>query len=312
MRLHHENRDDFDFIVPEFVDIHCHGGGGAYFWEDSQRARSFHRENGTGIQVASLVTLSPEDTKQALTKIAVQEDIFGIHLEGPYISKDFCGAHQSSLIRDPDMDELSSFIEIAQGKIVMVTVAPERPGALQAIEFLVSQGIIVAIGHSAADASTTRAAIEAGATVVTHFNNGMAKLGTPNSLNEVALKSQLFLELIPDNLHLSPDDLEKILGLANDRCIAITDAMSAAGSPDGKYQIGSLEVVVRNGEARLASTGKLAGSTLSMLDAFFNIQRSQGVERAVEMTSTTPRKILGIREATRYIGIKGRTVTYLD
>ena len=312
MTLGHENRDGYDFIVPEFVDIHCHGGGGAYFWEDSQLARNFHRENGTGIQVASLVTLSREDTREALLKLSVNEDIYGIHLEGPYISKDFCGAHQTSLIRDPDIDEITRLIELSQGKLVMVTVAPERPGALQAIEFLVSRGIIVALGHSAADASTTRAAIKAGATVVTHFNNGMAKLGTSDSLNEVALNSELFLELIPDKLHLSPEDLEKIANRANGRCIAITDAMSAAGSADGAYQIGSLDVVVRNGEARLASNGKLAGSTLSMLDAFLNIQSVLGFERAVEMTSTTPRKILGIREPTRYIGIKGRSVTYLD
>ena len=310
MTLHHEN--EFDFVVPEFIDIHCHGGNNAYFWNDFGRARNFHREKGTGIQFASLVTLSKDETKRAISYLAKQNDLAGIHLEGPFISQDYCGAHQPDLIRDPDLQELRELLNIGEGKIRMVTIAPERPGAIPAIEYLVANGVIVALGHSAADAETTNKAMHAGATVVTHFNNGMAKMGAQDSLSQAALSSQLFLEVIPDLLHLSREELTAVISTSSERTIAITDAMSAAGSADGRYTIGGLEVNVKNGEARLATTGKLAGSTLTMLDAFLNIEKFFGLDLAIAMTSTNARKILGLTEKPRLIGIKGRTVAYLD
>lgn len=303
---------EFDYVIPEFVDLHCHGGGGRYFWEDARSARNIHRENGTGIQIASLVTLDKNQTKSAVRDLAVDREIWGIHLEGPYLSPDFRGAHDETLLRKPDISEISELLDLAQGKIAMVTIAPELEGALDLIRYLIQNKVIVALGHSGADSESSKAAIDAGATLITHFNNAMAKLGTPNSLSEVALANSINLEVIPDFSHIPTETLQVILAAAPDRCVAVTDAMSAAGCGDGSYLIGNLAVTVKAGQARLDSNGKLAGSTLTMLQAFHNLRELVGFEKAVAMTSMTPRKILGIADEPNYIGIKGDRVTFLQ
>jgi N-acetylglucosamine-6-phosphate deacetylase len=192
----------------------------------------------------------------------------------------------------------------------MITIAPELDGAIDAISWLNSQGVIVAIGHSAANSEATQNAIDAGAKVVTHFNNAMAKLGSTNSLQEVALKSDLYLELIYDGRHVSSQDALFIINSAKGRVLSVTDAMSAAGEPDGSYAIGNLGVDVRDGIATLSGTHTLAGSTLTMLDAFKNLVELKDFESAVHMTSLIPAQVLGINH-NQYIGIKGSDVTYL-
>jgi len=303
---------EFEFVIPEFVDIHCHGGGGNYFWENAEVAANVHRENGTGIQIASLVTLGIEHTRQAVANLAKSDDIWGIHLEGPYLSHSFSGAHEKGLLRQPSIDEMRVLIDIGVGKIKMVTIAPELEGAIGLIKFLVEKKIIVALGHSAANADTTRAAIAAGATVITHFNNAMSKLGSTDSLSEIGLASDLALEIIPDLQHIPEETLKGIVKAAPSRCIAITDAMSAAGNPDGAYKIGALDVTVKDGVAKLASNGKLAGSTLTMRHAFTNLNRIFGTKIAVELTSQHARRLFGITREENYLGIRGDTVMGLQ
>jgi N-acetylglucosamine-6-phosphate deacetylase len=239
------------------------------------------------------------------------QDIFGIHLEGPYISKKYCGAHDPELLRTPDIAEIKELIAVGEGAIKMVTIAPELPGAIPVIDFLTSNGIVVAIGHSDAKASNTLAAINAGATVVTHFNNAMAKLGSSDSLSEIALKNDLFLELILDGHHVKSADVFSILSKAPNRIVAVTDAMSAAGYSDGQFKIGGLDVTVSNSVAKLSGTNTLAGSTLTMLDAFLNFNNIFGFEQAVRYTSLNPAKVLGVNPYAGYIAIKSREVTYL-
>lgn len=302
---------EFDFIVPGFIDIHCHGGGGKSFSQDAEVAAEIHHLNGTVVQFASLVSESIPTLITQIKSLKNNDRIFGIHLEGPYLSQKFCGAHNPSMLKPPVLSEVQELIAIGEGKIKMVTIAPELDGAIKAIEYLSDHHVIVSIGHSNANAQQTRDAISAGATSVTHINNGMSKLGTTDCLFEAALESELYLELIQDNQHVSKLDSLAIIEKAPHRIIAVTDAMSAAGSPDGEYLIGSLPVDVKDGVARLKNTQTLAGSTLTMVDSFINYFELVGFELAVQSTSINPAKLLGINTPAKYIGIKGRDVVFL-
>jgi N-acetylglucosamine-6-phosphate deacetylase len=301
---------EYDYIVPGFIDIHCHGGGGKYFSDGADTAIATHKSAGTRIQMASLVTQNLEILKEQINSLKNQ-DIFGIHLEGPYISKKYCGAHDPDLLRIPEIAEIKELLTVGEGSIKMMTIAPELPGAIQAIDFLTSNGVVVAIGHSDAKSADTVAAIDAGATVVTHFNNAMAKLGATDSLSEIALKNDLFLEIILDGHHIKSADIFSILSKAPNRIVAVTDAMSAAGCEDGQYKIGALDVTVTDRVAKLSGTNTLAGSTLTMLDSFLNFNKVIGFEQAVRYTSLNPAKILGVNPYSGYIAIKGREVTHL-
>lgn len=303
---------DFDFIVPGFIDIHCHGGGGKYFSENADVAANIHRLNGTVVQIASLVSESIPTLIAQIKTLKDNDQIFGIHLEGPYLSQRFCGAHDPTLLKAPALSEVKELISLGEGKIKMITIAPELEGAIEAIEYLVSQKVVVSIGHSNANAKETKDAISAGATAVTHINNGMSKLGALDSLSEVALESELFLELIQDGHHVSKEDSLSIIQKAPHRIIAVTDAMSAAGCNDGGYSIGSLPVDVNDGVARLKGSQTLAGSTLTMVDSFINYFNLVGFESAVEFTSLNPAKLLGIEPPKSYIGIKDGLVTHLS
>ncbi len=292
-------------LIPGFIDIHCHGGGGYYFSNLNPDLISIaiqtHRQAGTTTLFASLVTADLDQLKsqiQALIPFVQRGDLAGIHLEGPYLSHAKCGAHDPSLLRAPHLDEIKSLIQLGQGTIAMVTIAPELEGALESISWLSSQGIIAAIGHSDADADTARAAIDAGAKVVTHFTNAMAKMfGGQSMATEVLEDSDISLELINDGIHVPLDVIEVLKKNALDRTILITDAMSAAGGNDGKYSIGGLEVEVKESIARLVSNGALAGSTLTMERAFINFINKDGVDivNAVHASSTRAAHVFGLK-----------------
>ena len=292
-------------LIPGFVDIHCHGGGGYYFSnlnpDQITGAIDIHRRAGTTTQYASLVTADLDQLKaqiEALIPFVRSGDLAGIHLEGPYLSHAKCGAHAPELLRAPHLSEIKSLIEWGQGTIAMVTIAPELEGALESITWLASQGIVAAIGHSDADADAARAAIDAGAKVVTHFTNAMAKMvGGQSMATEVLEDSDISLELINDGTHVPIDVIEVLKKSALERTILVTDAMSAAGSIDGKYLIGDLEVEVKDSIARLVSNGSLAGSTLTMERAFINFMNKDGVNivDAVHAASTRAAQVFGLK-----------------
>jgi len=294
-------------VLPGFVDIHTHGGGGYYFSalkpEEISVVIDTHYAHGTTSMLASLVTEPIESLiKQieALVPFIDKSCIKGIHLEGPYLAHSHCGAHDPALLRTPDIAELEQLIAASNNSIRMVTIAPELNGAIPAIEFLCSKGIVVALGHSGADAAIAKAAIKAGATVITHFNNGMPKLDSGDNMSSVSLSnSEVSLEIILDGVHVNSVDSKRILDAAPHRVIAITDAMSAAGSIDGDYTIGKLGVRVQDGIARLTSNGALAGSTLTMDRAFLNLVNNFGfsIADASHATSTLPAKIIGLTDS---------------
>ena len=293
-------------LIPGFVDIHCHGGSGFYFSDvdtaNIEKARQTHRERGTTTLLASLVTQPIGVLEEEIQRLIplVNKGIFaGIHLEGPYLSEARCGAHQPDLLRSPEIEELSALIDCGAGTIVMVTLAPELEGGIEAIRYLTSRGVKVALGHSQASAATTAEALKAGASLITHFTNGMPKLeDSVGTITASALSaSDIPLEIILDGAHLSDATLAAVKDSGKNRIILITDAISAAGGADGHYQIGGLDVSVENRIARLDSSGSLAGSTLTMDVAFRNLLNSgSSLSEAVNAASTLPARTLGLND----------------
>ena len=291
-------------LIPGFVDIHCHGGGGNYFGgltdTEITQVIATHRAGGTVAGLASLVTEPIENLISQIKRLvpfAQRGEIAGIHLEGPYLSHARCGAHDPNLLRTPTLAEVQTLLDAGQGFIKMITIAPELDGALEVIEYLAKSGVIAAIGHSQSDAATAQAAIDRGASVVTHFNNAMPKVvDGPGTMSSAVINElRVSLELILDGEHVSTQIVRDVFEAAPNRIVMVTDAMSAAGSTDGTYKIANLEVIVKDGVARLASNGSLAGSTLTMAKAFNHALNEIGISitEAVHAASTLPALILG-------------------
>jgi len=291
-------------LIPGFIDIHCHGGAGSYFSNASrvQDVIKVHREHGTTGIIASLVTESIEDLKvqiAALVPFYKSGQILGIHLEGPYLSHARCGAHEPSLLINPDVAEIKELLEIGAGAIAMITIAPELPGAIEANKYLSAAGVKVAIGHTNGDFKDAAAGANAGATIVTHFMNAMSKEKTEGSISSfVLVDERLSVELILDGHHVPFTTASEIIRAIGNRVMLVTDAMAAAGGSDGSYTIGKLEVKVEDSVARLTNNNALAGSTLTMDQAFHNAIKNCGVSipQAVLMSSTNPALALGLSD----------------
>ncbi|MFF8318882.1 N-acetylglucosamine-6-phosphate deacetylase [Streptomyces bobili] len=293
------------WLVPGFVDLHNHGGGGASFSgtaEDAQKAIHAHRRHGTTTLVASTVTDDMDVlVRQAglLSELAEQGDLAGIHFEGPFISPCRKGAHSEALLRDPDPAEVRKLIDAARGRARMVTLATELPGGIDSVRLLAEHGVIAAVGHTDATYEQTVEAIEAGATVATHLFNAMPPLGhrAPGPIAALLEDERVTVELINDGVHLHPAALELAFHRAGAGRVAfITDAMDAAGIGDGRYMLGPLEVEVSEGVARLVEGGSIAGSTLTLDRAF---KRAVTVDRlpvqdVVAALSANPARLLGM------------------
>ena len=319
----HSKPDSFTdgVLIPGFIDIHCHGGGGHYFSSTSpdsvSTAINAHKKTGTTSLVASLVSESIDDLKaqiQRLVPFYTRGEIIGIHLEGPYLSHARCGAHEPSLLIDPTVAQLQELIELGQGAIKMITIAPELHGAQEAITYLASVGVLAAIGHTEGNFQDASAATDNGASVITHFLNAMNKENTLGSIaNFVINDPRLTVELIVDGHHLSFEKVRELFSEMGSRIIMVSDAMAAAGSGDGKYMIGSLPVEVKDGVARLTSNQKLAGSTLTISQAFKNLVAHCGVsiEQAVHATSVQPAKALGLKDrGSIAVGMRADVLSY--
>jgi len=265
-------------VVPGFVDIHVHGGGGGAFPAgDPDQARTavrLHRRHGTTTTIGSLVTASPTDL---LDQVAVLADLTeggvlaGSHLEGPWLSPRQGGAHDLTQLRDPDPVELADVFAASRGTIRMVTVAPELPGALDAISRIVDAGAVAAVGHTDATYEQARSAIDRGATVATHLFNAMRPVHhrEPGPVLALLEDQRVTVELITDGVHLHPAlyrDVAHVTG--PDRVALVTDAMAAAGMADGAYRLGTLDVTVTDGVARLTGATTIAGSTATMDQVF--------------------------------------------
>jgi N-acetylglucosamine-6-phosphate deacetylase len=263
-------------LTPGFIDIHGHGGAGASFDDgvDSIRiARDLHRGHGTTRAVVSLVTAPLDELARSAALIAdlvqTDADILGSHLEGPFLDPGHHGAHDPSLLREPLAADVDLLLTAGRGTIRQITIAPELPGGLDAIRRIVAAGSAAAVGHTDADAATAVAAFEAGASILTHAFNAMPGIHhrAPGPVLAAAADHRVVLEAIADDVHLDPHVVKLVFDAAPSRVALITDAMAAAGSADGHYDLGAVSVTVENGIARTVETGAIAGSTLTQDEA---------------------------------------------
>jgi N-acetylglucosamine-6-phosphate deacetylase len=294
------------WLVPGFVDMHVHGGGGHEFGGDPRQAEgaaAFHLAHGTTTLLASLVAGPPSlmlAATEALRPLVGAGVLAGVHWEGPYLSPARYGAQNPAHLRPPDLGELGRLLDAGAGTIRMMTLAPELPRALDAIDLLRRHGVVAAVGHTDATYEETLAAVTAGATVGTHLYNAMRPPHHRDPGPVVALleSPRVTCELIADGVHLHDATLRFAVGVAGaDRAALITDATAAAGLPNGEIDLGGQRLEVAGGVARLAGSGALAGSTLTM-DAALRVATRAGLSivDAVRSAATTPAAALGLAD----------------
>jgi N-acetylglucosamine-6-phosphate deacetylase len=297
------------WLLPGFIDVHVHGGGGYDMTaspEEMAAAVAFHRRHGTTRTLVSLVTAPPDLLVRQLGWVAdivaagpgPSGHIVGAHLEGPFLAGSRRGAHNPAYLLMPDRRIFARFVEAARGTLRSMTIAPELPGAIEVIGDLRDAGAVAAIGHSDATYAEARAAIDAGASVATHLFNGMRPLHhrEPGIIG-AALVSGIACEVINDGVHVHPAITTLVAG-APGRMVLVTDAVRAAGIGDGEFFIGGLQVRVSNGQARLAGTDTLAGSSLTLDGALRRAVQECGlpIEVASAAVSAHPARVIGIED----------------
>jgi N-acetylglucosamine-6-phosphate deacetylase len=303
---------DAPWFVPGFIDMHCHGGGGHTFTTgdaDAVRAgAAFHAGHGTTTLLASLVSSPFQvmlDATVAYAPLVAEGVIGGVHFEGPYLSEACCGAQNPAYLRDPSLDELAKLLDVGGSETVrMMTIAPERAGALEAIAFLVGHGVIAAVGHTDATYAQVLAAVTAGASVGTHVFNGMRPPHhrAPGPVYALLGAPAIVCEFVADGVHMADETLSFATGVVGtSRAALITDAITATGMADGAYELGGQAVTVAHGVARLTrgggEPGAIAGSTLTMDAAFRRAARvMDSIVDASRAASTTPAETLGFTD----------------
>ena len=295
-------------LVPGFVDVHNHGGGGAAFTvgsaDEAQQAAAAHLRHGTTSIVASLVTDEVDELERhvrVLGELVTDDVLAGVHLEGPWLSRDFCGAHEPSLLRPPSPGDVDRLLTAGGEALRMVTLAPELEGAIDAVRRISGAGVVAAVGHTDATWERAREAIDAGATVATHLFNQIRGLHHrhPGPIAALLEDERVWVELISDGVHVHPAMLRLARTSAPDRIVLVTDAMGAAAAEDGDYRLGPIHVQVRDGIAR-TPTGAIAGSTLTMAGAVrHSVASGFTLEQAVDAATRAPAAALGLTDVGR-------------
>ncbi|MEJ6556027.1 amidohydrolase family protein [Microbacterium esteraromaticum] len=294
-------------LTPGFIDIHGHGGAGVAYDDGAEairRGRAMHRSHGTTRAVISLVTATIDQLAEQVATIAdlaeTDRDILGSHLEGPFLDPGHQGAHEPSLLQHPQPADVRRLLDAGRGTVRQVTIAPELPGGLDAVHLVVASGAVAAVGHTDADATIARQAFEAGASILTHAFNAMNGIHhrAPGPVITAAADHRVVLEGIADNFHLSPPIIKLLFDIAPGRVALITDAMAAAGSADGHYDLGAVKVTVKDGMARADDTGSIAGSTLTQDVALRRaVEAGVPIGEAVRALTTTPARAVGYGES---------------
>jgi len=309
-----------NYLSPGFIDIHTHANSGsdtmdATFEAVDAMAR-FHLKNGVTGFLPTTMTSSTEEIEKAIQNISIYisrqkekhqildtsscipAEVLGIYLEGPYISMAKKGAQSPEYLKNPDIDELTKFIELSGDCVKVVALAPELPGAIEAISYLRNRGITVSAGHTDATFDTAKKAFDYGVTQVTHVFNGMRGFShrEPGIPGAALIDERVYCEMICDGIHLHPGAMKLVVkAKGKDRIILISDSMMAAGLSDGKYTLGGQKVIVKGEEARLTD-GTLAGSTLTLNKAIYNMVHMVGVSLpdAVRMATLNPARAIGL------------------
>ena len=300
------------YVTPGFIDIHGHGAGGVHYQDgvdQALRALEVMRAHGTTRAVASFVTTSIESIVDSIRTVRVAMDrgvgLVGVHVEGPFLAPGRKGAHNHKLLRHPDRKSVDQLLEVEPGIIRQITIAPELPGALEAVSRFVDAGVPVAIGHTECDYNTAREAFARGASLVTHAFNAMAPIQgrLPGVLGAAVGAEHVTIEVIADGIHVHPAAIALLFAAAPGRIALVTDAMAAAAAPPGRYLLGELEVDVADGRAVVAGTGTLAGSTLTQDRALRTVVNDCDIPLpdAVAALTTTPARAIGEQDRAMLI-----------
>jgi N-acetylglucosamine-6-phosphate deacetylase len=289
------------FAVPGFVDLQVNGFGGVDFLDADtagyRRAGEALLETGVTAYLPTLITSPEEQVLAAAREVPVcgpdRPRVLGLHLEGPFLSPNRLGTHESSSRRDPDAALLERLLDA--GPVRLMTLAPELPGANALVEQLLARGVTVSLGHTDATAAEANAAFDAGALSVTHLFNAMRPFlhRDPGIVGAALARDDVFVSIILDGIHLAAETAQTVWRAARGRLALVTDAIAAAPRADGPSSLGELDLQVHEGAVR-GPDGVLAGSVLTMIEAVRNLHAlGVPVEDAVTAATTTPARVLG-------------------
>jgi len=315
-------------LVPAYFDVHIHGSAGHDVMEGTPEAFTavgqFLARHGVGAYLATTVTMSMDATLKSLTAMAklIGSGEFGarplgIHIEGPFLSPHKKGAHPARLLQTPSVELFDRMWEASEGKIRLMTIAPELENALEVIRRAASLGVRVSLGHSNADAAAAKAGVSAGATTATHTYNAMRNFDHKASglVGEVLTNDDLFAELVCDGFHVDPAAVKMYWRCKGpERAMLITDAMVAAGMPDGKYKLGELDVIVKDGKC-VIDENTLAGSTLTLDRGVKNFVAFTGapIDEVSRLASRNPARMTGFaNEVGSLLPGRAADITVLD
>ena len=305
--------EEFDakggYIAPGFIDIHIHGSAGVDTmdgkYESLNKMSKFLAQQGVTAFYPTTVTSAWEDIYKALDAVreAIEKGVDGAkvikaHLEGPYFSKEKAGAQDVRYLRTPNLNEVKDLLKKYGDIIGRITLAPELPGALEVIKYLTENGIVVALGHTNATYEQAIAAFDAGAKIANHIYNGMRAFHhrEPGIVGASLTRDDVYAEMIVDQVHHHNAARKIVIRCkGTDKTLLITDAIMAAGLPDGEYVLGRQKIIIKNGISRLPD-GTLAGSTLTMINAVKNTINylNVGLQDAIKMASYVPAKVMGL------------------
>ncbi|WP_338210220.1 N-acetylglucosamine-6-phosphate deacetylase [Lactiplantibacillus paraxiangfangensis] len=319
--------DDIEFvsgktIVPGFIDVHSHGG---YSFDSmdgnpaeiNEMVNDMVAREGITSYFCTTMTQSNENLNHSMEGInkAAQENpvIQGVHLEGPFISATFKGAQPEKYIKNPNVELLDNWNKLSGGRVKLITYAPEDPGSRDFEKYCLENGIVPSVGHSNA---TREQLLASKATHVTHLYNAQRefKHREPGVTGHAMLENNMYCELICDGFHIVPDMIKLAYEQKGaDRIELVTDSMRAKGEPDGVSELGGQKVIVKDGQARLEA-GNLAGSVLTYINAFKNVQRFTGcgIAEAVKMSSVNQAREFGLTKKGSLEAGKDADINVLD
>lgn len=296
------------YVVPGFVDLLVHGGGGYGFSDENddsfQKISEYFFKHGSTSMLGSLHAKPEKNLLSDLSRLAKyikdnpNSNIKAIHMEGPYLNPVLKGAMNEDYLWKPSIESFNKMWEASEGFIKIMTIAPELPGALDVIREASFRGVVCSIGHSTADYETIDKAISNGAAHVTHIFNAMKQMHhrEPSLITASLLRDELKIELIADKLHVHPAVMELLLKTKTSKgIILITDSIRAGGMHDGEFQFSDQKVILNNNKATLVD-GTLAGSTLTLDNAIKNLldTTTASITDAVRMASLNGAKVIGI------------------
>lgn len=295
-------------MIPGFIDEHTHGGDGYDFStcksvEEMEKILAFYIKHGVTSVLPTLLTERDEVVFKQLELIYETSKknpiIKGVHLEGPFLCKEFKGAQLESCLQKPTPEKAQIFIEKSHNLLKLMTIAPENKGSEETIEYLTKHGVKVALGHSAATFDDATRALKAGATDITHTFNASKGIHQhfPSITSAALYHDDFYCEVILDGIHVNREMVERIRKIkGNNKIIGITDSLMAAGLPDGNYFIGETPITVKNHDCVITETGVRAGSTLDMKRAFDNVKDFCNIDdlTASQICSLNCAKMLGI------------------